>query len=51
MEEFKLRQGLWIENVKDIKLVKDGKPKVKNIAMPTKKIERNYLAKLTTANA
>ena len=38
MDEFKLRQGLWRENDKDIKLVKDNKPKVKNIAMPTKKI-------------
>ena len=51
MDEFKLRQGLWRENDKDIKLEKDKKPKVRNIAMPTKKIERNYLAKLTTANA
>ena len=51
LDEFKLKQGLWKENDKDIKLVKDEKPKVKNIAMPTKKIERNYLAKLTTANA
>merc|ERR1711892_560521 len=44
MGEFKLKQGLWRENDKDIKRVKD-------IPMPTKKIERNYLAKLTTANA
>ena len=31
--------------------MKDDLEKVKDIAMPKKKIERNYLAKLTTANA
>ena len=36
LDEFKLKQGLWRENDKNIKLVKDGKPKVKNIAIPKK---------------
>ena len=51
MDEFKLKQGLWRENDKDIKIEKDQKSKVKDIPMPTKKYERNYLANLTTANA
>ena len=37
LDDFKLKQGLWAENDKDIKLVKDELDKVKNIAMPTKK--------------
>ena len=51
MDEFKLKQGLWRENDKDIKFEKDQRSKVKDIPMPTKKYERNYLANLTTANA
>merc|ERR1711892_1245033 len=50
-DEFKLKQGLWKENDKDIRVEKDKLSKVKDIPMPTKKYERNYLAKQTTANA
>merc|ERR1739838_655020 len=50
-DEFKLKQGLWRENDKDIKIEKDKLSKVKDIPMPTKKYERNYLAKQTKANA
>ena len=38
LDEFKLKQGLWGENDKDIKVVKDDLEKVKDIAMPKKKI-------------
>ena len=50
-DNFKLKQGLWRENDKDIRQEKDKLEKVKNIPMPQKKIERNYLAKQTIANA
>ena len=43
--------GLWKENDKEIKIEKDKLSKVRDIPMPTKKYERNYLAKQTTANA
>ena len=49
--KFKLKQGLWRENDKDIKIEKDKRSKVRDLPMPTKKYERNYLANLTTANA
>ena len=38
MDEFKLKQGLWRENYKDIKREKDQKSKIKDIPMPTKKV-------------
>ena len=44
-------KGLWRENDKDIRQVKDELEKVKIIPMPQKKIERNYMAKQTIANA
>ena len=50
-DDFKLKQALWRENDKDIRLEMDQKEKVKNIVMPQKKIERNYLAHQTLANA
>merc|ERR1712086_498832 len=50
-DEFMLKKGLWKENDKDIRVEKDKLSKVKDIPMPTKKYERNYLAKQTTANA
>ena len=50
-DEFMLKKGLWRENDKDIKLEKDELSKVREIEMPTKKYERNYLAKQTIANA
>ena len=50
-DNFKLKQGLWRENDKDIRLEMDQREKVKNIEIPQKKIERNYLAHQTLANA
>jgi len=50
-DEFMLKKGLWKENDKEIKIEKDKLSKVRDIPMPTKKYERNYLAKQTTANA
>ena len=50
-DDFKLKKGLWRENDKDIRLEMDQREKVRNIAMPQKKIERNYLAHQTIANA
>merc|ERR1711892_1064223 len=50
-DEFMLKKGLWKEHDKDIKIVKDELSKVRDIEMPTKKYERNYLAKQTIANA
>ena len=50
-EWFTIKKGLWRENYKDIKQVKDELEKVRDIPMPQKKIERNYLAKQTIANA
>ena len=46
-DNFKLKQALWAENDKEIRLELDKKEKVNSIEMPTKKIERNYLADLT----
>ena len=46
-----VKKGLWKENDKEIKIEKDKLSKVRDIPMPTKKYERNYLAKQTTANA
>ena len=43
-DDFKLKQALWRENEKDIRLEIDQKEKVRDIVMPQKKIERNYLA-------
>merc|ERR1712128_109211 len=50
-DEFMLKKGLWRENDKDIKIEKDELSKVRDIEMPTKKYERNYLAKQAIANA
>merc|ERR1712086_1080751 len=50
-DEFMLKKGLWKENDKEIKIEKDKLSKVRYIPMPTKKYERNYLAKQSTANA
>ena len=40
---FKLKKALLAENDTKIRLEIDTKEKVKNIEMPTKKIQRNYL--------
>ena len=50
-DDFKLKKALWAENDKEIRLELDKREKVKNIAMPTKKIESNYLADLTLSDA
>ena len=50
-DDFKLKKEIWRENDKDIKRELDQLDKVRNIPMPQKKIERNYLAKQTIANA
>ena len=50
-DDFKLKQALWRENDKEIRLEINQKEKVRDIVMPQKKIERNYLAHQTLANA
>ena len=50
-DNFKLKKGLWRENDKDIRLEMDQSEKVRNVAMPQKKIKRSYLAHQTIANA
>ena len=42
-DNFKLKKALWAENDKEIRLELDQKEKVKNIIMPNKKIERNFM--------
>ena len=49
--DFKLKQTLWQENDKEIRLEMDQKEKVRDIIMPQKKVERNYLANQTLADA
>ena len=49
--DFKLKKALWTENDKEIRLDLDQREKVKNIIMPNKKIERNYLADQTLSGA
>ena len=50
-DDFKLKKALWAENDKEIRSELDQKEKVKNIVMPNKKVERNYLANLTLSDA
>ena len=46
-DDFKLRKALWAENDREIQIELDKRVKVRNIEMPSNKLERNYLADLT----
>ena len=50
-DDFKLKKGLWRENDKDIRIKMDQHEKIRNIATPQKKIERNSQAHQNIANA
>ena len=50
-DNFNLKKALWAENDKEIQAELDKLDKVRNIEMPSKKIERNYLADMTLADA